>query len=59
MLRDIVVETNHYVVEVYAPRSLLGVSDRKAFTMPTCKAFFAIVLFIGMKKQPNVKSYWF
>jgi hypothetical protein len=28
------------------------------FTIPAMKAFIACTLYIGMKKQPSVKSYW-
>ena len=51
-------ETNHYA---QAPNrnGMLSDRPRRKFCMvPELKAFFTVTLYMSMKRQPNVKTYW-
>jgi hypothetical protein len=59
LLREIVVETNRYAIN---PLDALGytMGGRKWVNTSVAEltAFLAIHMYMGMKRQPNVKSYW-
>jgi hypothetical protein len=54
VLRDIVIETNRYATEDLRGGKTYG---GKPLTISGLKAFIAILLYMGMKRQPNRKSY--
>ena len=58
MLLNIVAETNGYARAIDRARKLPGGENWKDLTLPEFKVFLAITLYMGMRKQPNVKSYW-
>ena len=58
MLMDIVAETNRYATTADASGRLPGGEDWKEFTILELKAFLGGTFYMGMEKQPNVKSYW-
>jgi hypothetical protein len=58
ILRDIVVETNRYAMEDLGGGKTYGGVDWEPLTIPSLKAFIAVLLYMGMKRQPNRKSYW-
>ena len=58
MLLDIVAETNRYARAINGAGKLPGGENWKDLTLPEFKVFLAITLYMGMRKQPNVKSYW-
>jgi hypothetical protein len=58
ILRDIVIETNRYATEDLGGGKTYGGVDWEPLTIPGLKAFIAVLLYIGMKRQPNRKSYW-
>jgi hypothetical protein len=59
LLRKIVIETNRYATEPLDARgNTRGGKKWKALTVAGLKAFMAIHMYMGMKKQPNYKTYW-
>ena len=58
MLLDIVVETNRYARAIDGAGKLPSGKNWKDLTLAKFKVFLAITLYMGMRKQPNVKSYW-
>jgi hypothetical protein len=58
-LRSIVKENNRYAVqEVDDHGKPRGGDSWVLLTIPGLKAFLAISMYMGMKKQPNLKTYW-
>jgi hypothetical protein len=58
-LRKIFIETNRYAMEsLDAHGSTRGGPKWETLTVPGLKAFLAIHMYMGMKRQPNYKSYW-
>jgi hypothetical protein len=58
ILRDIVNETNRYATSRNGDGILPGGAGWQLFTIAEFKAWLAIWLYMGMKRQPNMKSYW-
>jgi hypothetical protein len=58
-LKKIVVENNRYARVVDAEGKTKGGPTWENITVATLKAFIAIFLYFGMKRQPNEKSYWY
>jgi hypothetical protein len=58
ILRDIVRETNRYATVVDNDGNSMGGAGWVDFTVPELKAFMAIWLYMGMKRQPHIESYW-
>jgi hypothetical protein len=58
ILRDIVNETNRYVTLCNRDGVIPRGTDWELFTIAEFKAWLAIWLYMGMKRQPNMKSYW-
>jgi hypothetical protein len=58
ILRDTVKETNQYAANFDENGNTMGGLDWKDLTIPRLKAFMAAWLYMGMKHQPNIKSYW-
>ena len=59
ILNDIVEETNAYARGGgTAAGSTMGGPNWEEFTVPGLKAFMAMAVLMGMKKQPNYKTYW-
>jgi hypothetical protein len=59
LLCKIIIETNHYATEpLDAHGSTRGGPKWETLTVPRLKAFLAIHMYMGMKRQPNYKSYW-
>ena len=58
ILQDIVRETNRYAAEVDGFGNTMDSEEWKEFTVPELKVFMAIWLYMGMKRQLNIKSYW-
>ena len=59
MLRGIVNETNRYARAPDRNGKLPGRMNWKLLTVQEFKVFLAITLYMGMKRQPNVQSYWY
>jgi hypothetical protein len=58
ILRTIVGETNCYVGEDDGKGGTRGGDKWEHFMVAGLKAFMAIHVYIGLKKQPNLKTYW-
>jgi hypothetical protein len=58
LLCKVIRETNHYATEADEVGNTIGGPNWKEFTVPELKAFMAVQIYMGMKKQPNIKSYW-
>jgi hypothetical protein len=59
LLRKIVTETNRYATHpMDAQGNCMGGPKWKNLTIARLKAFLAIHMYMGMKRQPNMKSYW-
>jgi hypothetical protein len=58
ILQDIVNETNWYATSCNGDGILQGGAGWQLFTVAEFKAWLAIWLYMGMKRQPNMKSYW-
>jgi hypothetical protein len=58
ILRKIVCETNRYAMESNGEGSTVGGPTWEVLTIAGLKAFMAVQMYMGMKKQPNMKSYW-
>ena len=59
MLRDIVNETNRYARAPDRNGKLPRGMNWKLLTIQEFKVFLAITLYICMKQQPNIRSYWY
>jgi hypothetical protein len=58
-LRSIVRETNWYAMyEVDKKGKRMGEEKWESLTVAGLKAFLGVSILMGMKKQPNLKSYW-
>jgi hypothetical protein len=54
-----VIETNRYAIHpIDAQGNTMGGPKWKNLTIAGLKAFLAIHMYMGMKRQPNMKSYW-
>jgi hypothetical protein len=59
MLEKIVVESNRYATHpLDARRKTMGGRNWVHLTIAELKAFLAIHMYMGMKRQPNIQSYW-
>jgi hypothetical protein len=58
ILRDIVNETNRYARQDDGAGGTMEGRRWEQLTMAGLKAFMAIHIYIGLKKQPNLKTYW-
>jgi hypothetical protein len=58
LLQRIVTKTNQYATTVGPDGNTPRGPTWRLFTMAGLKAFFAISILMGLKKQPNVKTYW-
>jgi hypothetical protein len=59
LLRKIVNETNRYATEpIDARGNTRGGRKWEMLTVASFKAFLAIHMYMGMKRQPNYKTYW-
>jgi hypothetical protein len=58
LCRRIVHETNRYAMERENEGTTRGGPQWEEFTVPEFKAYVAIWLYMGMRRQPNIKSYW-
>jgi len=58
ILLAIIVETNHYATMVNIDGKTYGGPQWEPISLEELKTFIAIVLYVGMKRQPNVKTYW-
>ena len=54
----IVHETNWYAIEKENEGSTKGSPHWEQFTISEFKAYIGIWLYMGMRWQPNIKSYW-
>jgi hypothetical protein len=57
ILREIVNETNWYATSRTSDGELPRSASWELFKIAELKAWLAIWLYMGMKKQPNMKSY--
>jgi hypothetical protein len=57
-LEKIVVETNCYATEVLGDGNTEGGAKWYNLTVPKLKAIIALSFYMGLKKQPNSKTYW-
>jgi len=55
--QTIVEETNYYATRVNMDENIYGGPQWELVSLES-KTFIAIVLYMGMKQQPNVKTYW-
>jgi hypothetical protein len=55
--RDIVNETNRYATSCTSEGVFMEGNHWDLFTMAEFKAWFALWLYMDMKRQPNMKSY--
>jgi hypothetical protein len=59
LMQKIVMETNRYATKrIDAKGNTRGGPKWEILTVAGFKAFLAIHMYMGMKKQPNYKSYW-
>jgi hypothetical protein len=58
ILQDIVNETNRYATSRNGDGILPGGAGWQLLTVAEFKAWLAIWLYMGMKRHPNMKSYW-
>jgi hypothetical protein len=57
-LRKIITETNRYAMTPDHKGKLPRKGRWKRLSIQGLKAFFAISFYMGLKKQPNMKTYW-
>jgi hypothetical protein len=57
-LRKICIQTNRYATTMDGDGNVLGGRRWRHLSIAGLKAFFAISMFMGLKKQPNTKTYW-
>jgi hypothetical protein len=58
LCQRIVHKTNRYVMERENERTTRDGTQWEEFTVPKFKAYVAIWLYMGMRRQPNIKNYW-
>jgi hypothetical protein len=58
LCRRIIHETNRYAMERENEGTTRGGPQWEEFTVPEFKAYVAIWLYMGMRRQSNIKSYW-
>jgi hypothetical protein len=58
LLRKICTETNRYATIVDGDGNVPGGPRWRRLSVAGLKAFFAISILIGLKRQPNMKTYW-
>ena len=58
LLRKIVDETNRYATKIKGDGTIEGGSKLKDITVACLKAFIAMHIYMGIKRQPNSKVYW-
>ena len=59
LTRKIVREKNHYVeLAIDGMENTMGGPQWKALTIVELQAFIAIHIYMGLKKQPNLETYW-
>jgi hypothetical protein len=59
LLHKIVTETNRYATHpLDAMGNTMGGRNWENMTIAELKAFLAVHMYMGMKRQPNVQSYW-
>ena len=59
VLQDIVRKTNRYATAILdAMGSTMGGPDWVSLTTVGLKAFMSMTMYMVMKKQPNMKTYW-
>jgi hypothetical protein len=59
LMQNIVIETNRYAMErLDAHGNTQGQEKWENLTMAGLKAFLAIHMYMGMKRQSNYKTYW-
>jgi hypothetical protein len=58
ILRKIVEETNRYARHVKSDGSTEGGPKWKDITVACLKAFIVVHIYMGMKREPNIKAYW-
>jgi hypothetical protein len=58
LLRRIVAETNRYATRVGPDGNTLEGPSWRHFSVAGLKAFFVIFIFMGLKKQLDMKTYW-
>jgi hypothetical protein len=58
LLRKIVEETNRYVRHVKSDGTIEGGPKWTDITVACLKAFIAMHIYMGMKRQPNITAYW-
>ena len=59
VLQWIVDETNQYATVVNNNGGTFGGCNWEPITLSELMVFIAIILYMGMKRQPNLKSYWY
>jgi len=57
-MHHIVIETNQYAIFVNNNNKTYGGDNWEPLTTMEFKVFIAITLYMGIKRQPNVKTYW-
>ena len=58
IMSDIVVETNLYATSKDPSGKCKGGENWEEFTVLELRAFMAMAIYMGMKKQPNYRTYW-
>ena len=59
VLQRIADETNQYAIAINNNEGTFGGCNWKPITLSKLMVFIAIILYTGMKRQPNLKSYWY
>ena len=59
VLQWIIDETNRYAMAVNNDGGTFGGCNWEPITLSELMVFIAIILYMGMKRQPNLKSYWY
>jgi hypothetical protein len=58
LLRKICTETNRYATAVDGDRNVPGGRRWRRLSVAGLKVFFVISMLMGLKRQPNMKTYW-
>ena len=59
VLQWIIDETNRYAMAVNNDGGTFGGCNWEPITLSELMVFIAIILYMGMKRQPHLKSYWY